>query len=389
MNISRIIRSTVTIILSLILLAIAITCFSGLKETATDVKLYIKIIYIVLLFVSIFFYAVLKKKLYKKVENTNLVYIYRYTYLAVIVFVINAAAATLQKTTFDANIAVQILVTFVNVILIKRIIFNISTSDMLSAAAAIIYIFIPKMIFSEMTTTSYLSYSLTIVLVGIFILFKIIDEVSQHRMKTKKYIYLTLLLTCNIIVGIFFNITSLIWVSIILIAIIAGKNIDSTHLSLGQKNIDKTKFIGVKRFIYKIERININKLIIVLLIISLITVPVEYLINGFNTFKYLEVNSIIKIIQNLVQESRTYYISIIFLIILFELIGSFLGRKVDIKTTIMKWTLLSSIVLVAISDSIVYRLYIFDTLLILIFILDISNIYYNRDEKIKLLKETN
>lgn len=389
MNISRIIRSTVTIILSLILLAIAITCFSGLKETATDVKLYIKIIYIVLLFVSIFFYAVLKKKLYKKVENTNLVYIYRYTYLAVIVFVINAAAATLQKTTFDANIAVQILVTFVNVILIKRIIFNISTSDMLSAAAAIIYIFIPKMIFSEMTTTSYLSYSLTIVLVGIFILFKIIDEVSQHRMKTKKYIYLTLLLTCNIIVGIFFNITSLIWVSIILIAIIAGKNIDSTHLSLGQKNIDKTKFIGVKRFIYKIERININKLIIVLLIISLITVPVEYLINGFNTFKYLEVNSIIKIIQNLVQESRTYYISIIFLIILFELIGSFLGRKVDIKTTIMKWTLLSSIVLVAISDSIVYRLYIFDTLLILIFILDISNIYYNRDEKIKLLKEKN
>lgn len=283
----------------------------------------------------------------------------------------------------------QILVTFVNVILIKRIIFNISTSDMLSAAAAIIYIFIPKMIFSEMTTTSYLSYSLTIVLVGIFILFKIIDEVSQHRMKTKKYIYLTLLLTCNIIVGIFFSITSLIWVSIILIAIIAGKNVDFTHLTLGQKNIDKTKFVGVKRFIYRIERININKLIIVFLIVSLITIPIEYLINGFNTFKYLEVNSIIKIIQNLVRESRTYYISIIFVIIVFELIGSLLRRKVDIKTTIMKWTLLSSIILVGISDSIVYRLYIFDTLLILIFILNISNIYYNRDEKIKLLKEKN
>jgi len=389
LNISRIIRSIITVCLSIVLLTLGVNCFLGLKENATDVRLYIKAIYIVFIVVSILLYEVFKKKLYKKISNNKLVYIYRYTYLAVIVFLINAGSCLIQKTSFDSVIALQILITFINVIAIKRIVFNISTSDTLSASAAILYMFLPKMIFNETMVFSILSYSLTIMLFGLLLILKIIDETSQHRMKTKKYIGLTMLLVINIIIGMFFEITSFFWISILLISMLASKNIDFTHISFGQKRIDKTRSISLKRLIYGIERININKLLIVFLITTTIALTTEYMIKGFNIFAFDGYKNLLTIAYNLLREARTYYISIFVVIILLDVIGALLGRKVDVKTAVIKWTLIGNIALIMFSKSIVYKDYIFDTLLILILVLNISNIYYNRDEKIKLLKEKN
>lgn len=389
MNISRITRSLITVCLSLVLIALGVVCFIGLKENATDIRLYIKMIYIVILVVSILIYEILKKKLYKKISNNKLVYLYRYAYLACIVFLMNASSCYIQNTCFDTRIALQILITFINVVIIKRIIYNISTSDTLSASASILYIFLPKMIFNESMVYSYLSYGLTIILLGLLLIFKIIDETSQHRMKTKKYIGLTLLLVANIIIGILVNITSLFWVGILVIAILANKNTDFTHISFGQKRIDKAKHIFIKRLIYGIERIKINKLFIVLCIVAFTVVPLEYLLNGINQFVYNGYRSVLTISYNIVKDARTYYMYIFGIIVILEIIGAILRRKVDVKTTIMKSSFIGIVALTILTKNDIFQKYVFDTLLTLIFILNISNIYYNRDEKIKLLKEKN
>lgn len=389
---SRIIRNIIAILVTVVYIFIGFICIDELGNFETGLKFYIKLIYLVLLGTTIFTYTYIKKKLKEKILNPNMMYIYRYGYFAIIVFISKLVMSYIHGIHFGGKIALQMLVTMLNVILIKRIIFNISTSDMLSAIASLLYIFMPQnLLCAELFEA--INYRVTFILISIWILIHIIDEVSQHRLKSKKYLLLTLLFSLSVVINIIFGGTSISWICTVLIAFLASKNIDFTHINLGQKFIDKVNSVKLKRFIYKLERININKILVVLFYSALITIISQLVVRGltgdelfnrFDTFKSFDIK-----FRDIIKEARTYFLTLTILLVILEVVGIVLKRKIDLKTTVIRSTFLVTIATLMINGSNVYTTGVFEVLLILNFILNISNIYYNREEKIKLLKEKN
>lgn len=392
LNKSRIIRSMVAIIIVILNIAIALLCANGLKNTSTNMNIYIKLIYIVFCIITVLLYSVLKKRLKEKILNDKLIYFYRYIYLTAIIFLSRFIMSYISGITFGGRMAVQMLITLINVIMIKRIVFNISTSDILSAIAAIIYIFLPQTLF-EKELLVMINYRLTFILVGILLLLKIIDEVSQHRLKNKKYIYLSLILSVCIGINTFFGGTCITWILVIFVALAASKNIDFTHISFGQKFIDSISSIKLKRLVYKIERININKLFVVLLIVTVFTtimqITIRYILDKELIFSLCNYSTFVERLYGILKYSRSYYIIIVTITIITEIISIILRRKIDLKTTVIRMIYVMLVLNLLISGATLYISQIFDTVLILNLILNISNIYYNREEKIKLLKEKN
>lgn len=392
LNRSRIVRNIIAILITLMYVFIGYVCIDELASFETGLKFYIKLIYLIVLGITIFTYSYIKKKLKEKILNPNMMYIYRYGYFAIVIFITKLIMSYIHGIHFGGKIALQMLITMINVILIKRIIFNISTSDMLSAIASLIYIFIPQTLLStELFET--LNYRVTFVLISIWILLHIIDEVSQHRLKSKKYLLLTLLFSLSIVVNIILGGTSISWISIVLIAFLASKNIDFTHISLGQKLIDKIQSVKLKRVIYKLERISINKILVVLFYSALITVISQLVIRsisgqemfyGFASFKEFMYR-----LRDVLKEARTYFLVLIILLVVLEIIGMVLKRKIDLKTTIIRSALLTAVMNLMFNSSMLHISGVFEVLIVLNLILNISNIYYNREEKIKLLKEKN
>ena len=389
---SRIIRNIIAILVTVVYIFIGVICIDELGNFETGLKFYIKLIYLFLLGTTIFTYTYIKKKLKEKILNPNMMYVYRYGYFAIIVFISKLVMSYIHGIHFGGKIALQMLVTMLNVILIKRIIFNISTSDMLSAIASLLYIFMPQNLLC-IELFEAINYRVTFILVSIWILIHIIDEVSQHRLKSKKYLLLTLLFSLSVVINIIFGGTSISWICIVLIAFLASKNIDFTHINLGQKFIDKVNSVKLKRFIYKLERININKILVVLFYSVLITIISQLVVRGltgdelfygFDTFKSFDIK-----FRDIIKEARTYFLSLTILLVILEVVGIVLKRKIDLKTTVIRSTFLVTIATLMINGSNVYTTGVFEVLLILNFILNISNIYYNREEKIKLLKEKN
>lgn len=391
-NRSRIIRSIIAAIIAVLYIAIVILCINGLRKTSTNMSMYIKLIYIALCLLSVFLYTVVKKKLKLKILNKKLNYVYRYSYLAAIIFLSRLVMSYVNGVSFTGIMATQMLITLVNVIMIRHIVFNVSTSDILSAMAGIIYIFLPQTLF-EKELLIVLNYKLIFVLAATLLLLKIIDEISQHRLKNKKYIYMSILFSMCIVATIFFGGNCLTWIIVVLITFLASKNIDFTHISFGQKNIDKYNSIKFKRLLYKIERININKIVVLIVITTIITVtmqfPIRIILKQELVLNFCSYSVFKDRIYELLRYSRNYYLIIVVITLITEFVAVFLRRKVDLKTTAIRSIFLMSIMNLLITSPKPYIYQIFDAMLILNLVLNISNIYYNREEKIKLLKEKN
>ena len=74
---------------------------------------------------------------------------------------------------------------------------------------------------------------------------------------------------------------------------------------------------------------------------------------------------------------------------LLEIISIVLKRTLDIKMICIKILNILVIMTMMLSRDLTYTATIFDVTLILLLISNLCNIYYNREEKIKLLKEKN
>lgn len=416
---SRIICSIITVVTSLILLIVLAILFKSTREVKTNLSLYIKLIYIALFLVCMFGYAFLKKKLNMKLKSSRLIYSYRYLYLALIVFVTRFIMAYINKDNVMPNLVlsfenglgsyivdglskvinsqmyavviINTIITFISVMIIKRIVFNITTSEILSAIATIMYIFLPQ---SLLLTTDYVKYNfnLVIILTVILIIMKIIDEVSQRRLKSSKYIILTGIAAILIELDLILSGSYIFWLSVISIMILVSKNIDFTHVSFGDKQKEHLP-IKLNRILYKIERINISKLLnvfIILFITSTIVFSIIYTSTDLqSTINLAKISNLDNNIEEIFKSSRNYYIVIIILILVLEFLGVILKRKTDIKIIIIKGTLVITTFVTAFYRNTVNASIIFDVILILVLILDIGNIYYNREDKIKLLKEKN
>ena len=403
----------------LLLVYIAICLLKNSMTVKSDLGFGIKLVYMLILISSISMYMWLKKRLNKKVTSTRIMVLYRYMYLAVLtlvtrigmVFVFTKRNVEIIPPSFGqglgsylfklvnlvigntiyTNVIINTTITYIVVVLIKKILENITKSDFLSATAAMLYIFLPQSLYFVIEYNRY-NYNLLFILVGFYIILNIIDLVKQYKLKTKKYIYMSLVLGAVAGIDIILGGSWVFWSLFVIILTTAATYIDIAHISFGEKIKTKVSF-NIKKLLYKIEQTNFSKLIntalIVLAVTGVVTIILSLTTSSTNYSFTTNISELANRTIEALNTSRNYYIVLIVLIVLLEIIGVILKRNLDIKMVAVKILNILVIISMMLSKNITYTATIFDVTLILLLVSNMCNIYYNREEKIKLLKDRN
>ncbi|MBR1883939.1 MAG: hypothetical protein IJ809_03215 [Clostridia bacterium] len=372
-------------------------------------SIYLKILYIVSVVLIITVYSVIKERLSKKNVPKTKNMIIRYTFVIILTFAIKIAIGLYVDPKQLLNYALLYAAfSMVNAFVLKKIIYNISKSDVLSALGFTLYMFLPSV--SKSAEETIITYILVLVLLLIIMFVQeVIDELKQIGIKNKKYLVLSLICGVFITMSMYLQVNVLIWLAAVFITLICTSNLDRTHINFPNKFINMLRQKS-KELLYRFERIYINKVIIVLCIITVevtaLYFGIKFLTNNGEIFKvntiigsitnnvaksfdYLksaDVNSVINNINILVFNSKFYSLLLIIYIIFIEILNVILRRKYDTKSTIIK----AMFVLLIIGYGVFglnYVCYtqIMQVLLILISIINTTNLYLNRDERIKLL----
>ena len=383
----------------------------------SNVQMYIKAAYVLVIGLSIVLYVFVKNKLANKLinkpESIIVARVYYYLYLAVVVFLVRGITAYMLKDGMNimgvtpsmslglgsyinnalgiiinnqmyANVIINTILAFGSCILIKKIILNILDNDTVATAISIIYSVLPQSLFyvGEYVRCNY---NVVLVLTGILLCIKIIDEVKNFNKKSNKYLIYTGVLAGIAALDVVLGGSSVFWIAILVITTLAATYIDCTRIEIPFKNKLNYK---LKNIVLKIEKISIPKLVYVAGIISImLLIPTIFIgtSESINNYQFFNVGNALKILMH----SRSYYLVLIIMALGFEIIGFFLKRKLDIKMFIIKVAfIVSSIILFFMLDGI-YVSAVWDTLLVLTTITNICAICYNREERIKLLKEKN
>ena len=403
----------------LLLVYIAICLLKNSMTVKSDLGFGIKLVYMLILISSISMYMWLKKRLNKKMTSTKIMVLYRYMYLAVLtlvtrigmVFVLAKRNVEIIPPSFGqglgsylfklvnfvigntiyTNVIINTTITYIVVVLIKKILENITKSDFLSATAAMLYIFLPQSLYFVIEYNRY-NYNLLFILIGFYIILNIIDLVKQYKLKTKKYIYMSLVLGAVAGIDIILGGSWVFWSLLVIILTTAATYIDIAHISFGEKIKTKVSF-NIKKLLYKIEQTNFSKLINTALIVLAVTGVVAVILSlTTSSTNYSFTTNISELVNRTIEAlntSRNYYIVLIVLIVLLEIIGVILKRNLDIKMVAVKILNILVIISMLLSKNITYTATIFDVTLILLLVSNMCNIYYNREEKIKLLKDRN
>ncbi len=265
-------------------------------------------------------------------------------------------------------------------------------NEILSSITAIIYLFMPLGITSTVVYTSQI-FNTLFILLGIYLTLKMIDEVKQHKLNNLKYIYFALLISLFGVFDLLFGGTIYLFGLVALATMLIGDNIDYLQINFKKNFVDKFD-IKIKKMIYRIERIKISKLIIglsiVILVVLLSGTILSLVVNNSEIFKIsneLDLNIAWSNVKACFGESRNYYIIAFSLIVVLEILGKILNRKKDTKSTYLKIIFVIALGISSINHYI-YNVYIMDVVTSMLLMLNLGNIYYNREEKIKLLKES-
>lgn len=403
----------------LLLVYIGVCLIRNSITVESQLTMGVKWIYIGIVTVSVAMYMILKKRLIKKLISVKLITIYRYMYLAVVtlvsriglVYLLSNRDVQMTKASFSnglgsylfkginavvdnpafTNILINTVITYLVVLLIKNILVNITKSDFLSTLAAIVYIFLPQSIYFVTEYNRY-NFNLLFVLSGFYLLINIIDVVKQYKLKTNKYIHMSIILALIASIDIILGGSYVFWIFLVVILSSAATYIDIAHISFGQTIKSKANF-KLSKLLYKIEQTNFSKLINTALIVIVICgVTSLIVLIASNSSNYVTFNSMSDLINKVVEvltTSRNYYIVLIIAIVLLEIVGVILKRNLDIKMICVKILNILVIALMMFSKDLIYTATIFDVTLILLLVSNMCNIYYNREEKIKLLKEKN
>lgn len=374
---------------------------------------YLKILYIISIIVIIFGYSIIKERLSKKNVNKKVNALVRYTFITTISLVIKFLIGILTDPKQSVlNALIFTILSLINAVVLKKIIYNISKSDVLSALGMIMYVFLPNISYSRGVSVKAYLLTFTALMVVMFMQ-KIIDELKQIGIKNKKYILLSLICGVFVTFSMMLGINVIVWIIILIITLICTSNLDKTHINFSNKFINMLRQKS-KELLYRFERIYINKVLIVLFVIFievfLLYSCLNFLIyNIINNDSLSTFTSNVKVITNNLEESvnivtntnyndifvnlkalvtntKVYTFILTMYIIFIEILNVVLRRKYDTKSTIIKALFVLVILSFAIFalDFVCYT-EIFQTFLILIAIINTTNLYLNRDERIKLL----
>ena len=413
---SRIICSIITVIYIILSIALCLIILKSNVTIESSIGAHIKAIHIGAFGVCTLMYVGVRNKLAKKMSNKTISIkiskIYCYVYLAVIVFVsrlvmayilkdsvptilrpcysmgigsyVNYSLAQLIGNQMYANIILNSILVYLAGIVIKKIVLNITDNDMVATTTSIIYILAPQSLAFVSEYIKY-NYNVILVLVGIFVFLHIIDEVKQFNKRDNKYLIYAGILGVTQSLDIVFGGSYMLWLCTMLIITTVAMYVDVVHIKIKFKNSLNYKF---KRIAEKIEKINISKLIYITaisLLISLVPTVLNATLSNSNNYQMFEVINVI----NILLHSRNYYLVLIIFAFVFEIISVIASRKMDIKMYLLKLLFICEICLLFFMVDGIYAAGVFDTLLILNAVMNICNICYNREERIKLLKEKN
>lgn len=407
MSISKISRSLVVV------LFVALIIFMGYEDVilllnnsnnSTTLNI-LKVVYIIVTAVLVALYVYIKDKLYRMKIKRNISLIYRYIYISFIVIVMSIIS--IYKYLYLINnltLGIYVLLKFIIGIILKKIIFNVSKSDILSVLGLFGFAMLPC-VYSDINILFTNLINTLVVFIAILIIQKLIDELKQRGIKNKKYLILSLLLGIFIGFTIILGISAYLWILIALMSLILTVNLDKTHLDF-PKTIITFANQKIKDALYKVERININKLVFSIFVITIVACIVSFigrilvlnidflkesglfnLNTGISNFNIS--NAIYNFVNNtkiLLSTSRTYYLLILAYIVFIEVLAVVLHRRYDTKSTIMKLFFILLYISISIFGlNITNYQTILTVLLILISIVNTSNIYLNREERIKML----
>lgn len=409
MSISKISRSLVVVIFVALIIFITyedVILLFNIASNNTALNI-LKVVYIIVTIALVALYVYIKDKLYRKKAKRNIALVYRYIYISFIVIIMSIIS--IYKYLYLINnltLIMYVLLKLAIGIILKRIIFNVSKSDILSVFGLFSFAMLPC-VYSDVYIIFINLINTLILFISILIIQKIVDELKQRGIKNKKYIYLAILLSIFIGCTLLLGISPYIWIIIALMSLLLTVNLDKTHLEFSKKIISllnqKTKDI-----LYKVERINISKLIIAIIIITLGAYIIFY-IGSFIITKLNFQNIMLKELFNIevridninlsgmitkfientnifLSTSRTYYILLLGYIVFIEILAFALHRRYDTKSTVMKLIFILLYLSITIFDlNIINYHTIFTILLILIAIVNTSNIYLNREERVKML----
>lgn len=407
MSISKISRSLVVV------LFVALIIFMGyedvillLNNSSNSTTLNIlKVVYIIVTFLLVGLYVYIKDKLYRMKIKRNISLIYRYIYISFIVVIMSIISIYKYLYLIDnLTLGIYVLLKFIIGLILKKIIFNVSKSDILSVLGLFGFAMLPC-VYSDINILFTNLINTLVVFIAILIIQKLIDELKQRGIKNKKYLFFSLLLGIFIGFTIILGISAYLWGLIALMSLILTVNLDKTHLDFPKKIMTFANQ-KIKDALYKVERININKLVFSIFVITIVACIVSFIgrilvlnidflkesvlfnpntgISNFNIS-----NAIYNFVNNtkiLLSTSRTYYILIFAYIVFIEVLAVVLHRRYDTKSTIMKLFFILLYISISIFDlNITNYQTILTVLLILISIVNTSNIYLNREERIKML----
>lgn len=407
MSISKISRSLVVV------LFVALIIFMGyedvillLNNSSNSTTLNIlKVVYIIVTFLLVALYVYIKDKLYRMKIKRNISLIYRYIYISFIVVIMSIISIYKYLYLIDnLTLGIYVLLKFIIGLILKKIIFNVSKSDILSVLGLFGFAMLPC-VYSDINILFTNLINTLVVFIAILIIQKLIDELKQRGIKNKKYLFLSLLLGIFIGFTTILGISAYLWILMALMSLILTVNLDKTHLDFPKKIITFANQ-KIKDALYKVERININKLVFSIFVITIVAYIVSFigrilvlnidflkeslvfnLNTGISNFNIS--NAIYNFVNNtkiLLSTSRTYYILIFAYIVFIEVLAVVLHRRYDTKSTIMKLFFILLYISISIFDlNITNYQTILTVLLILISIVNTSNIYLNREERIKML----
>ena len=414
MIISKFSRGLVVCIFSALMLCLMYLDLQSVITSSTQFgSLFLKILYIISIFAIIFAYSVIKERLSKKNVNKKRNAFIRYTFIVLFSFVIKLLIGIFtDPKQAILNAFVFAVLSLVNAVVLKKIIYNISKSDVLSALGMVMYVFLPNISFNRNVSLKAYILTFTILMIIMFMQ-KIIDELKQIGIKNKKYIVLSLICGLFVTLSMLLGVNVLVWIVALFVTLISTSNLDKTHINFSNKFINMLRQKS-KELLYRFERIYINKVLIVLFVMF-IEVFLLYTFANFLIYNVINNEGIINFVNNikvvtnnvsisfdlvrnsdftvifanlkmLVSNTKIYTFILTIYIIFIEILNVVLRRKYDTKSTIIKAIFVLTILAFAIFnlDYVCYT-ELFQTFLILIAIINTTNLYLNRDERIKLL----
>ncbi len=415
MNISKISRSIiVAIFVVMIIFLIALDGFlilnkSNVNDTSSNI---LKLVYAFLAITLVSMYMYIKDKLYKKRVKRNISLIYRYIYIVTLVILAKFLSIVQILDKFSIlELWFFIVASLIQSVLIKRIIFNVSRSDLLSTLGMFMYSLFPIGINDVVKLNTSIVVSIGF-FAALILLQKVIDELKQKGIKTKKYVAQSILLGISIGASIILGINYIVWIITGAVMLFITINLDSTHLSFPKKLMNSITQESREK-LYSIERLNINKLYVVIVIVAFSSYLsysifincinilnlgqysiVNNIMSNLNSFNYngfdLSIGKFKDYFSSNLSFAKSYYLTLFVYIIILEVLSFFLKRKYDTKSTIMKVLFICILMLnCTFNLDVIYYQNLFTILVTIIAIVNTSNIYLNREERIKMLVANN